>query len=410
MAITIPILDQWPQVRALLPRSFDIEGSARARGAFTRVRGVKDAETLLRLGLGYGACGMSLRECCAWAQATGLAQLSDPALINRLSAAADWFGDLVGTLLAERSGEPVRRWAGYRLRAIDATTICEPGADRTTWRLHAGYDLASGQMDRLELSDGRGAESLKRFTFLPGEIVLADRGYARPRDLRPVLTAGAHLIVRIGWNSLRLCAPDGAPFDLFAQLRAQVAAQGEHRVAVDEGGAAPDGLLGLRLVAWRKGPKEAAEARVRLRKEAARRGKVPDPRSLEAADYVLLLTSLPAETFPAADILDLYRLRWQIELAFKRFKSIAGLDDLPAKKPQLAKAWIYARLIAILLAERTAGEIPDSPPSAHRNRRAKPVALAKHEDGARQHPRRRSRGAAMEDNHRRLHNLAPLPL
>ncbi|MGO7258683.1 transposase, partial [Rhizobium brockwellii] len=62
-------------------------------------------------------------------------------------------------------------------------------------------------------------------------------------------------------------------------------------------------------------------------------------------------------------ILTLYRFRWQIELAFKRFKSLAGLDSLPAKKPELARAWLYARLIVAIIAEQIAGQVPDSPPS-----------------------------------------------
>ncbi|MGO8263966.1 transposase, partial [Rhizobium ruizarguesonis] len=101
----------------------------------------------------------------------------------------------------------------------------------------------------------------------------------------------------------------------------------------------------------------------RLLKDARKRGKKPDPRSLEAAKYILLLTSLPTATFAPADILTLYRFRWQIELAFKRFKSLAGLDSLPAKKPELARAWLYARLIVAIIAEQIAGQVPDSPPS-----------------------------------------------
>ncbi|MGO7486763.1 transposase, partial [Rhizobium ruizarguesonis] len=68
--------------------------------------------------------------------------------------------------------------------------------------------------------------------------------------------------------------------------------------------------------------------------------------------YILLLTSLPTATFAPADILTLYRFRWQIELAFKRFKSLAGLDSLPAKKPELARAWLYARLIVAIGSDR----------------------------------------------------------
>jgi len=395
MQITSPIVDHWPQLRSLLPAGFDLEASARARGAFTRARGVKDAETLLRLALGYGACGMSLRECCAWAATAKLADLSDPALFKRLGGAADWLGDLVKALLAEQALVAGGRWAGYRLRAIDATAICAPGADRTTWRLHAGYDLATGQMDQLELTDGRGAETLNRFTHRPGDIVIADRGYARPRDLRPVLAAGADFIVRIGWNSLRLCGEDGSAFDLFATLAKLRTKQGEVAVSIDEGHATVDQPLRLRLVMRRKSAKEAKAAQKKLLKEAKKRGKIPDRRSLEAAKYILLLTSLPTVPFATADVLTLYRFRWQIELAFKRFKSLAGLDALPAKNPDLARTWIYARLIAALLAERIAGKVPDSSPSAPRRPDGQPITMAQRQIHPRQHSCRHPRAALL---------------
>ena len=410
MLITSPLSDQWAELRSLLPSGFDIEATARSRGAFTRARGVKDAETLLRLGLAYGGCEMSLRECCGWAAATGVAQLSDPALLKRLCKASGWLGDLVAALLAEQGSAPVGRWAGYRLRAIDATSICAPGADRTTWRLHAAYDLATGQIDHLELTDGHGAESLNRFSFQPGEIEIVDRGYARPRDLRPVLDAGAHLIVRTGWHALSFSAADGSPFDLFAVLAglSQDEEEGESLVGIRERkGEQP---LPVRLVFRRKSPQEAEKAQRQLIKDAKKRGKKPDPRSLEAARYILLLTSLPAHTFPASDILALYRLRWQIELAFKRFKSLAGLDQLPAKNPELARAWIYARLITILLAERIAGKLPDSPPSAPQNNGDEPIAMAKHKDNPRKHQRRHSRMPPMEGHTQRGRNKAsPFP-
>jgi IS4 transposase len=175
--------------------------------------------------------------------------------------------------------------------------------------------------------------------------------------------------VRTGWNSLRLLQPDGEPFDLFAALTAQVEQEGEVRVRIHEGApetAASEPLI-LRLIIRRKTPEQAQAELKRLRKDAKKRGKQSDPRSLEAAQYILLLTSLPADTFPPTDILILYRFRWQIELAFKRFKSLAGLDMLPAKKPELARAWIYARLIVAIIAEQIAGQVPESPPSGNGN-------------------------------------------
>jgi hypothetical protein len=387
------------QLQEHLPPGFDLEKTARARGAFKRARGVKDAATLLRLAMAYGGCGMSLRETCAWAAAAGLAELKDPSLLGRLCNAAPWLGDIVAALLVQQQVTLAsKRWAGYRLRALDATTICQPGADRTSWRLHVGYDLATRQVDQIELTDGRGGENLQRLTYQRGEIVLGDGIYARARNLRLVKEDGADFIVRMGWNSLRLAHADGRQFDLFATLRAQKKQTGEIKIRVDESRKVTEPLE-LRLIIWRKSRKQWRAERNRLLKNAKKRGKKLDPRTLEAARYLMLVTSLPADTFPASDVLAIYRFRWQIELAFKRMKSVAGLDELAAKKPALAQAWIYAKLIAFLVAERNAGEIPESPPSESRiksHRRAKPLTLAPPKNGFRRSPRQHSWETAVE--------------
>jgi len=411
MKIRPEILDHWPEVSACLPADFDLEATARARGAFTRAREIKDAETLLRLALAYGGLGMSLRETCAWAEAGGIVSMSDPSLLDRLCKAGPWLGDIVAALIAEQAKVPAGRWAGYRLRALDGTSICEPGADRTTWRLHVGYDLATGQVDQLELTDGKGAENLQRLTYRPGDIVLGDRYYARPRDLRPVIDAGADFIVRTGWNSLRMLQANGEPFDLFATLTAQIEQESEVQVRIHEGMTqTPSEPLLLRLVIRRKDRQQAEAEQKRLLKDAKKRGKQPDPRSLEAAKYILLLTSLPADAFPPADILALYRLRWQIELAFKRFKSLAGLDMLPAKKPELARAWIYARLIVAIIAEQIAGQVPDSSPSGLDNTNDNPIALASRENRPGYDLRRHSWTPPVADHLPPLHQNPSSPL
>src|SRR6266852_4625716 len=397
------------EVKKHLPPGFDFEVTARVRRAFTRAREVKSATALFQLAMAFGGCGMSLRETCAWAAATGLADLADTSLLERLCKAAPWLGDIVAAIIAKQAQLPVGRWAGYRLRALDGTSVCQPGADRTTWRLHVGYDLATGQVDQLELTDLHGAENLQRLSYRPGDIVLGDRYYARPRDLRPVMEAGADFIVRTGWNSLRLLQADGEPFDLFAALAAQVEQQSEVQVRIHEGITAAAPLM-LRLVVRRKEAEQVEAEQKRLLKDARKRGRQPDPRSLEAAKYILLLTSLPADAFPPADILALYRFRWQIELAFKRFKSLAGLDMLPAKKPALARAWIYARLIVAIIAEQIAGQVPDSSPSGPDNTSHKPIALASHEDSPGHHLRRHSRTTPVADCLQRLQPNPSSPL
>jgi Transposase DDE domain len=350
----------WPELLAVVGSAVDLEASARASGALVRARRVKDGATLLRLALAYGGCGLSLRQAAAWAAAQGVAELSDVAVLGRLAGAAGWLEAVAGALLAARVAAPES--GERRLRLVDGTAVCHPGADRTSWRLHVTFDPGAQRLVRLELTDGRGAERLSRFAWAAGDVAVADRYYARPRELRPVLEAGADLVVRTGWNSLRLLTPEGEPFGLSAALDAVGEGPVAHAVRVDE--RRPDGAtLPLRLVAARL-PADAAErARRRLRKDATKRGRTPDPRSLAAAGFVLLLTSLPAEGFPPARVLALYRLRWQVELAFKRLKSLLGLGALPAESPGLARAWLNAKLVLALLAEDASDALAALSPS-----------------------------------------------
>ena len=64
-----------------------------------------------------------------------------------------------------------------------------------------------------------------------------------------------------------------------------------------------------------------------------------------AAEYLILATSLPEDEFPACEILAVYRLRWQIELAFRRLKSLPHMDKLRTRTDAGTRCWIYAHLI-----------------------------------------------------------------
>ncbi len=226
-------MDHSPEVRSCLPAGFDLEATARSRGAFRRARGVKDAETLC----GWRwrmACGMSLRETCAWAAAAGLASLWVPPLIERLAKAAPLLGDVVGELIAEQAKVPAGRRAGRRLRALDGTSICQPGADRT---MAPACGLRPGdQSDRSDRTDRWARSGDLAPPHLPSGRCRAGRSLlcqtARPAagDRRRRRLHCAH--------RLELVAPFAAgrrSFDLFAALAAQAEQEGEIRVRVDEG-------------------------------------------------------------------------------------------------------------------------------------------------------------------------------
>ena len=89
--------------------------------------------------------------------------------------------------------------------------------------------------------------------------------------------------------------------------------------------------LPLRLIVQRKTPEATEATRLALRRAAIKKGKKLDPRSLIAAEFMIVVTSLPGKGYTAKDILAVYRLRWQIELAFKRLKSLLHIDKLPTR-------------------------------------------------------------------------------
>jgi Transposase DDE domain len=352
----------WSTLLSRLPASLDLAASARECRALLRRRGVPDAETLLRVALSYGGCGLSLRGTAAWAETASVASLSDVAVLNRLRGSAPWLGTIVGAILAARVAGP--REVGFRLRVVDATTLAAPGSAGVDWRLHVTYDVGAQQTTAVDLSDGRGAESLSRFAWERGDLVLGDRGYAKANDLAAVVNAGADYVVRIGWNALKLRTRDGQPFDLFAaldHLPEQGMAEAEISIALDRAGAK---RVPARLVMLRKTETDAEASRRKAQRKSRRQGKTVNANTLKAAAYVLLLTSLDANRAAAADVLALYRVRWQIELAFKRLKSLLDLAALPAKDPDLARSWIYAKLIVALLLENVSHDALDSPPWA----------------------------------------------
>jgi len=189
-------------------------------------------------------------------------------------------------------------------------------------------------------------------------VLVQDRGYARLRNFAHAKSQGADFITRIGWRSVNLFHSGGARFDLITALTASGPAVTEHVVRI--GGA--KNAVAARLIIARHPPEATRRQHKRLRRKASRKGHKTDPRTLMAAGFMMLLTSLPASRVSAEEVVRLYRLRWQIELAFKRLKSLGGFDDLPAFDPRLARSWLLAHLIAAVLIEASLGEALDSPP------------------------------------------------
>jgi len=199
------------------------------------------------------------------------------------------------------------------------------------------------------------------------------------------LDQGADALVRLSWNSLQLTDLDGVPID-WMDLFGQAGVNGSLDLPVLMHKAHSQfEPVRLRLVLIKKPPAAAAKARAKARRASQKNQNRIDPRTLAAADYMILLTSLSREEFSADQIGALYRLRWQVELAIKRLKSILHIDRLPAKSADLARAWLYAHLLFALVLEETAAELEPFSPSARR--RTADLDLANH-NPARRRPAR----------------------
>ena len=337
----------WPYVLDLLPS--DLEESAVSKLAMVRKRGITSAADLLRLCLAYACCDFSLRQVASQAALLGTASISDVAVMKRLQKAGDWLGYLVVRFLQERGLAAPD--APFRVRVVDATTVSEPGSQGTDWRLHVGLDLARQQISSVELTGPAEGETFRRHTVAPGEIVLGDRGYAHRRGLAHILAQQAHVVVRFSGQNLPLQTRQGHPLDPLVVLQTlQPGEIGDWPVQFESDAQ----TYPMRLVALRKSAAAAAQEERRMRRDASRKSRRVSAKALQAAHFVYLLTDLGADEAPADQVLELYRLRWQIEIVFKRLKSLLHLDHLRAKNPELARAYLYAKILGALLVEELA--------------------------------------------------------
>jgi len=354
----------WAEFLAKLPADIDLVATARETKALVRARGVRDAPSLLRLAMAYGVGGQSLRTTAAWASLAGVAQVSDVSLLDRLRNAAEWLELLWQTKLAERIPPVAMPGLDLAVRLIDATTVSSPRTKTTEWRLHMDYRPLEGRFGSAVLTDGRQSEGFHLFEAGPGELVVGDRGYAKASGLSKVHKSGGHFLVRIGWRSVVLLDEAGNDFDILdtiaklppgkiSEFTVQLADNARHRRP----------LCTARLILAPLPEGAGKRAREKAAYKARRQGRGILPEGAAAANWLMLLTSVAEDSATADQLVALYRLRWQIELAFKRLKSQLHMDELVAKDSRLARSWLAANLLAALLTDDI-DMSPDSSPCA----------------------------------------------
>ncbi|HTB73619.1 MAG TPA: transposase [Polyangiaceae bacterium] len=365
---TLDVRRDWDAIRRQLPVDYrelaSQHGAIRTQYDDARVT---NADDLLRLILLHVGADLPLRQTVALFAEAGGPTVSPNCLHKRMRKAAPYLQALVAGMTSWTSECEPSRWNGYDLILVDASSFSGRCATGTDARIHAALRLSNLSVVHAHASDVSGAESLRRFEWEQGQLVIGDRGYCNAPGIVWALSQGADVLVRLNRGSLPLVDAHGDSIDVIAWARALKNGQVAERTATGRcslGG--QEHRVTGRLVAMRLPEDKIEEARKRVRKE--QKGELTEE-TLEMAAYLVLFTTAPKARLPAARCIEAYRWRWQIELLFKRWKSLCGYDRLPNERPDTVLSWVSAKLLLGMIVERMAATAISPPHQGARRSR-----------------------------------------
>jgi hypothetical protein len=297
--------------------------------------------------------GWSLRETAVRAKLAGIADVSDVTLMNRLRQSEGWLRELCQQLWKENGVDLTPAIAGYPVRLVDGSVVKEPGKTGSQWRLHYSLRLPSLECEEFILTAAHGTgngDRLGRFHFRTGELILADAGYSNPPGVAAVRQKDAQICMRLNPRTLPLFDEQGRPLGLLARLRtlSQPGQSAEWSAWVHY----EKQRFAGRVCALRKSEDAIARAQRSIELKVKRGKGTLSPERQEYARYVLVFTTLPDHTANVDQVLEGYRLRWQIELTFKRLKSIVQLGHIPKLDDQSSRSWLLGKLLVALLSQK----------------------------------------------------------
>lgn len=291
---------------------------------------------------------------------TGLSTNGARSWAKRTRQSSSWLLSIVQTLLVstqqeqEEAMDLPEKFKG-RIHLVDATHLRTWNRSGESRRLHCSYDLLGKRLEQVVLTDHHVGEGLKHFHGQPGDIFVGDCAYCRRQAILDQLDAGVDVVLRLHWSNIPLLHTDGkTPFDLSGWLRQlEPKGEGEARVMFQ----VRKRQQSIRLLALRLSPEAAKRAQSKRKAKARKNGHTNQALTIQIADWLVVLTSLPADQWSREQVLTLYRARWQIELLFKRIKQLVRLHRLRSEHLQSNQAVLAAMLVGWILLEQQVSQL-----------------------------------------------------
>jgi hypothetical protein len=328
--------------------------------AIVRKREIKNPVDLMRLCLLYLVGGYSLLEISVIAKSLGIAKINDSAFLERFAKCREWFSWIVSQIVPKSIIEYAKPevFNAYTIVAIDASDVKEKGRSGRLFKLHYAIDLFNMCAAACKITSQKTGETLLNFTLKKDWLVIADRAYGSLVSIMHCLEAQANFILRLKHDAFNLYNEDGSEFNLLEKLKfvtSDAAANFEVYVKLKT-----VGITKLRICAVKIPNGKLDKVERKFKRNDSKRQRKTSNKALHMAQYVVVITALP-ETISADEIISLYRLRWQVEIYFKRLKSIIDFGNVPLKREDSIITWLNGKLIISLLIEQIISEVSFSP-------------------------------------------------
>lgn len=336
--------------RLMAELPIEYEDDCFEQGAITRMRGVSSPADLMMLSLFHLQNGCTLLEISEVARITKLGKMSDVAFMKRFEKCGDWFRTINSKIALQELIEYQKpEWIEERtVVAVDASDVTEKGRSGRIYRLHYALDIFKmGSVDHL-ITDNKVGESLVNFNIAPGYLLIADRAYSSINGIEYCQKNGAEFILRMRINSFTVRNEQEEKIDLLKTIKN---AGSEDYADVQAYATNLNGdRVPIRICAKRKDPDAIIRTQKKLRRQESKRQiKISDETKV-FNEYIVVVTNL-SDDIPAEDVLEAYRLRWQVEIYFKRLKSILDFGELPKRRPDSVITWLNGKLMVALLIE-----------------------------------------------------------